>query len=71
MRGIYQHSINVLETAISSKKIAMYTAKIVDINKTLIKEVGNQFISKVVVGTTKGVCDRLNPLRYIEEVLGR
>ena len=71
MRGIYQHSKNVLETAISPKKIAMYTAKIVDINKTIIKEIGNQIVSKVGVGTVKGLNDRYNPLRYIEGVFGR
>ena len=71
MRGIYQYSKNVLETAISLKKRAMYTAKIVDINNTVIKEIRNRIFSKVGVGTVKGLNDRYNPLRYVEGVFGR
>ena len=49
----------------------MYTAKIVDINKTVIKEIGNQFVSKVRAGMVKGFNDRYNLLRYIEGVFSR
>lgn len=58
MRNIYQHSKNVLETAVSPKKIAMYTAKIADINHTILKEIAIQINFNAFTGVVNGGIDR-------------
>ena len=58
MRNIYKHSKNVLETAVSPKKIAMYTAKIADINHTILKEIAIQINFKALTGAVNGFIDR-------------
>ena len=55
LRGVYKYSTLVLETAVSPKKIAMYTAKKSKVIKTVILEIGSSFLDASIDGVKRGV----------------
>ena len=54
LSGIYRHSTNVLKTAVSPKKIAMYTAKKTNVLKTVFFSIGETIVEGVVDGVADG-----------------
>ena len=63
LRGIYHRSTQILETAVSPRKIAMYTAKKTAIKKTVGKEILSQLFGGIAAGIDDGLDKRfgLNP----------
>ena len=60
LRGVYKRSKQVLKTAVSSKKIAMYTAKKTKVVKTVIGEIGSSLLEGVTDGFNRDTKRRLN-----------
>ena len=54
LSGIYRHSTNVLKTAVSPKKIAMYTAKKTNVLKTVFSSIGGTIVEGVAGGVADG-----------------
>ena len=50
LRGVYKYSTEVLKTAVSPKKIAAYTAKKINVVKTVAVEIGKTLLDGVADG---------------------
>lgn len=60
LSGVYKYSTLVLQTAVSPKKIAMYTAKKSKVIKTVILEIGSSLLDASIDGVKRGVEQRLD-----------
>jgi RHS repeat-associated protein len=60
LRGVYKHSKQVLKTAVSPKKIAMYTAKKKKVVTTVVGEIGESLLESVADGFNRDTRRRLN-----------
>lgn len=60
LRGVYKHSKQVLKTAVSPKKIAMYTAKKKKVITTVVGEIGISLLEGVKDGFNRDTRRRLN-----------
>jgi hypothetical protein len=70
MRGVYKQSKNVLKTAVSPRKIAMYTGKIVDVKRTVGQAIAKSVVSKAISGCVGGIIDRYDLRQYAGGVFG-
>ena len=59
LRGVYKHSTNVLETAVSTKKIGMYVAKKNEVVTTVIEKTSSTLFEGVKDGVYRGIKQRL------------
>ena len=60
LRGVYKRSKQVLKTAVSPKKIAMYTAKKRKVVTTVVEEIGTSLLEGVKDGFNRDTRRRLN-----------
>jgi len=65
MIGVYKHSKKALQTAVSPKKIAMYSAKIADVKKTAAKYIFKPMGASVCTGLLNGAYDRMDPINKL------
>ncbi len=62
LRGIYKHSKQALATAVSPKKIAMYTSKITQVNKEVARKIGSSLIEGAISGGISYLNERCRTL---------
>lgn len=60
LRGVYKYSTLVLQTAVSPKRIAMYTAKKSEVIKTVMLEIGSSLLEASIDGLKRGFKQQLD-----------